>query len=771
MKLKISILYTVYTPAVAGTSADADGTDGSYVFTVTLTKNSKSVTTTTPDTVTINATEYTGITDVQAVAAAKAGITGGEVNVDFGATADDKKTAAQIYVTAELAKITDAAGVTASVALKENTTYTVTFSKGSVSDTNDIEMTFNEAPDPNIKVADDAKTAAEGASYQGMKQADATSEDVIKTALKSTADTAINNQNVTVEIIKTDYTEAVAGTSATPAGTNGTFKFKVKVTAGAETRETAEKSITITATVFDGVTDAQAVALAKTAVEGIEWNDIAQSEANTEDAVKTLIENKVKTAVANESIKVTVDVTSFTAAVAGSAATTHEGTKGAFKFSVKVEKGAESATPVSEKELGIVATLYNGVLDSEAVAAAKSALTDKTIIVRHNATDAEKNQAVTDYLNSVATGTAAGVTVSVSSKSSNSYTIAFDKGSAHDTKVVTIIVEETPLTDLDSPTVLAYNNRVLSWSRVPYATCYKVYVTLYPNESGNVYEFTTLNNKLDISGKLTDGQKYSFTVKAIGDQVEYDDSVVSDESEPFTYTSRSFLEWSTWWIISALSRNKNPDPVIDDEVTENKETEASEDTTTAEDNVIEWVNPFEDVAETDEFYEAVKFVNENGLYQGVTATKFAPFSTMTRAMFVTVLGRLAGIDTEMYVDVSFSDAEAGEWYSGYIGWAADNGIINGYGNGKFGVNDQVTIEQAATIIARYARFMGIDTSGAVLADYGDSAELSDWAVDDMAWITSSGIYNPEEGKIAAKVKAERQLVATMIYAFATLREE
>ena len=616
MKLKISILYTVYTPAVAGTSADADGTDGSYEFTVTLTKNSKSVTTTTPDTVTINATEYTGITDVQAVAAAKAGITGGEVNVDFGATADDKKTAAQIYVTAELAKITDAAGVTASVALKENTTYTVTFSKGSVSDTNDIEMTFNEAPDHNIKVADDAKTAAEGASYQGMKQADATSEDVIKTALKSTADTAINNQNVTVEIIKIDYTEAVAGTSATPAGTNGTFKFKVKVTAGAETRETAEKSITITATVFDGVTDAQAVALAKTAVEGIEWNDIAQSEANTEDAVKTLIENKVKTAVANESIKVTVDVTSFTAAVAGSAATTHEGTKGAFKFNVKVEKGAESATPVSEKELGITATRYEGILDSAAVAAAKDAVVGGTVNVAFGADQEAKEKAVQAYVNGLIGGVAdaAGVTATVTFVEGSSYVVEYSKNDESDLETIEMTVNEAPDPD--------------------------------------IAVIETAKTKLDA------------------------------------------IPWSD----------------IDEE-TLNTEALAKTYVETTVKNAIE----------------------NNDI--GVTATISA-----------------------------FTAAVAGSA-------ATTNDGKNGYGNGKFGVNDQVTIEQAATIIARYARFMGIDTSGAVLADYGDSAELSDWAVDDMAWITSSGIYNPEEGKIATKVKAERQLVATMIYAFATLCEE
>lgn len=179
----------------------------------------------------------------------------------------------------------------------------------------------------------------------------------------------------------------------------------------------------------------------------------------------------------------------------------------------------------------------------------------------------------------------------------------------------------------------------------------------------------------------------------------------------------------------------------------------------------EWQNPFSDVSESDKYYKAVRFVYERSLFNGVSKTMFAPHSTMTRGMFVTVLGRLAGVDQSKYTKSSFTDTKTGEWYSAYVEWAAENGIVNGYGNGKFGVNDEVTVEQAAAIIARYARYIGIDTSSAKLENYIDKSDVSDWAKADMAWITSEGVCVAENGKLLPKDKAERSLVAAMMYGF------
>lgn len=188
----------------------------------------------------------------------------------------------------------------------------------------------------------------------------------------------------------------------------------------------------------------------------------------------------------------------------------------------------------------------------------------------------------------------------------------------------------------------------------------------------------------------------------------------------------------------------------------------------AEEIVEAWVNPFIDIFESDDCYEAVRFVYENGIFRGVSENEFAPATTMTRAMFVTVLGRLAAVDESAFSGTSFSDVLAGEWYSAYVEWASRNGIINGYGDDTFGPNDEITVEQAAVIIARYAEFMGVEVESETTLDgFADAADVADWAADQMAWAVENGIYNTEEF-LNPKAPASRSLIAEMLYAFSEL---
>ena len=180
-----------------------------------------------------------------------------------------------------------------------------------------------------------------------------------------------------------------------------------------------------------------------------------------------------------------------------------------------------------------------------------------------------------------------------------------------------------------------------------------------------------------------------------------------------------------------------------------------------------FVNPFIDVAESDAYFDAVMYVYENGLFKGVSETEFAPDTTMTRAMFVTVLGRMAGVNTQLYQKSSFNDVEMGQWYSPYVEWAAHCGIVLGYGDGTFGLNDEITVEQAAVILTRYAAFTGRNTyTLRTLHDFADAADVSDWAVYSMQWIVSSGIYTGENGMLSPKSLAKRSLVAAMLYNYA-----
>ncbi len=177
-----------------------------------------------------------------------------------------------------------------------------------------------------------------------------------------------------------------------------------------------------------------------------------------------------------------------------------------------------------------------------------------------------------------------------------------------------------------------------------------------------------------------------------------------------------------------------------------------------------WANPFVDVAEDADYIDAIEFVYENGLFKGISDTEFAPEMTMTRGMFVTVLGRAAGVDTMYYTGTSFDDVVPGEWYAPYVEWAAEAGIVLGYGDGKFGVNDQITVEQAAVILARYAEYAGIYEAAAISLElFADADSVSDWALEAMMWAVENGIYTGEYGVLAPQALAPRALIAEMLY--------
>ena len=141
--------------------------------------------------------------------------------------------------------------------------------------------------------------------------------------------------------------------------------------------------------------------------------------------------------------------------------------------------------------------------------------------------------------------------------------------------------------------------------------------------------------------------------------------------------------------------------------------------------------------------------------------------TMTRGMFVTVLGRLADVKAINYTGSSFEDVVEGEWYAPYVEWATEKGIVLGYGDGRFGVNDKITVEQAAVILARYAEYADeYAESNISLKKYADANKVSDWALGAMKWAVDNDIYTGESSKLNPQKPAPRALIATMIYNYA-----
>ena len=176
--------------------------------------------------------------------------------------------------------------------------------------------------------------------------------------------------------------------------------------------------------------------------------------------------------------------------------------------------------------------------------------------------------------------------------------------------------------------------------------------------------------------------------------------------------------------------------------------------------------PFEDVREGDWFYQDVLYAYQNHLFYGVSDTRFGPNESMTRAMLVAVLYRMAG-SPAVTGTPAFTDVAPNAYYASAVIWANANDVATGYGNGVFGVNDHITREQMASMLQRYARLQGVDVSTrANLASFTDEAAVSAWARDAMSWAVAQGlIYGRTATTLVPAGTATRAEVAAILARF------
>jgi len=181
---------------------------------------------------------------------------------------------------------------------------------------------------------------------------------------------------------------------------------------------------------------------------------------------------------------------------------------------------------------------------------------------------------------------------------------------------------------------------------------------------------------------------------------------------------------------------------------------------------IDWENPFVDVTDEDWFYEAVRYVCANELMNGTSATEFSPRVAMTRAMMVQVLYNYEG-KPAVTAKSAFTDVADDAWYADAVIWANSNGIASGYGNAKFGPNDQITREQMALILYNYTKSKDIDVSEAAdISAYTDTDEIADWALAALKWANAMGLITGRtETTLAPKGTALRSEMASVLMRF------
>ncbi len=205
------------------------------------------------------------------------------------------------------------------------------------------------------------------------------------------------------------------------------------------------------------------------------------------------------------------------------------------------------------------------------------------------------------------------------------------------------------------------------------------------------------------------------------------------------------------------------DPVDPVEPDDNKENE---------ENKVEWKGDdhYGDIKTSDWYFEAVKKVTELGLMNGVEEKEFAPEETLTRAMLITVLYRFDG-EAEIDSETVFEDVNVDDYYGKALAWATENDIVNGISETEFAPNEDISREQMATILFRYAAFKGMEAVNMAenLEGFADADEISEYAVSAFNWAVGAGLFNGRDGGTLAPLDGlTRAEAATLIVRFSKL---
>jgi len=163
------------------------------------------------------------------------------------------------------------------------------------------------------------------------------------------------------------------------------------------------------------------------------------------------------------------------------------------------------------------------------------------------------------------------------------------------------------------------------------------------------------------------------------------------------------------------------------------------------------------------YHDGIHYCLEHGLMNGTTGTTFEPNNATTRGQIVTILYRQEGKPTVS--GAPFSDVTSGQYYADAVVWAAANGIVNGYTDKTFRPDDNVTREQLAAILWRYAKYKGQDVSvgeNTNILSYQDASSIGEYAVPAMQWACGAGLIQGDNNALRPQGNATRAEIATVL---------
>ena len=166
------------------------------------------------------------------------------------------------------------------------------------------------------------------------------------------------------------------------------------------------------------------------------------------------------------------------------------------------------------------------------------------------------------------------------------------------------------------------------------------------------------------------------------------------------------------------------------------------------------------------YHDGIEFVLEKGVMQGYGDGTFGPEDSITRAMMAQILWNLEG-NPEVGFPLDYTDVTDANWFAPAVRWATGAGILQGYGNGKFGPKDTLTREQLITIVYRYAKLKaGAAAPDGDIPGYADASEVSSWAAEAFRWAVQEQLL-AGEAKLSPREDATRALIATIIMRYFT----
>ena len=313
--------------------------------------------------------------------------------------------------------------------------------------------------------------------------------------------------------------------------------------------------------------------------------------------------------------------------------------------------------------------------------------------------------------------------------------------------------DENQLTSLDLSNNMELTNLVCQYNHIPY-------LELKNHEKLNVffsYGQTVSVNARQKNGKWTISMKDLIganDLSRIGvweDGFEYDAStgmvtLPDEKPETFDYTCKTMdrelpeKDAEYMWVTASINYQENVCPDM----------------------------PFEDVHETEWFYNYVKYVNCNELMTGLNPKQFGPGQTLARAQFATILYRMENQPAIEYTG-KFPDVADGIWYTDPILWASEAGVVTGYTNtGLFGPADNINREQMAVMMYRYAKYKKYDTSEmADFSKFADAGKVNEFAKEAMQWAVGTGIITGKDNgtRIDPQGNAARAECAAIIMRF------